>query len=221
MNAFPSAQPPSSWRLALRTLEPALPWLELAFIGVVALVYVVFRRTLAFRLEFIGPIALVAALYIVLVASAGVRRPKDFGLRREGLPEATRWTLALFGGPLLVLIGYGIWKGATLPAHFFYTLALYPLWGLLQQLVFQGFVLENLRRLGLGPWSIPVAALFYASVHWPSPFMLWATGVAGLGFSFVYYRFRNVLPLGVAHGILGACLFYLYLGRDPFAKFIA
>lgn len=205
----------------LRRLEPVLPWLELGFITAAAVGYVVFRRTLAFRAEFIVPIALVAGLYILLLALSGLRAPGDFGLRRENLGPAALWTAGLFAGPLLFLIGYGVWRGATLPAHFFYTLALYPLWGLLQQLVFQGFVLENLRRLGTGWLSIPLAALFYAFVHWPSPFMLWATGLAGLGFSLIYYFHRNILPLGIAHGLLGACLFYLYLGRDPFAKFIA
>jgi uncharacterized protein len=206
---------------SLRLLAPILPWLELGFIGVAGVMYVVFRRTLAFRAEFIVPIALVAGVYIAFLAFSGLRRPGDFGLRRENLGKATVWTLILFAGPLLFLVGYGLCKGATVPAHFYYTLALYPLWGLLQQLVFQGFVLENLRRLGAGLLSIPLAAAFYAVVHWPSPFMLWATGLAGLGFSLIYYRYRNILPIGVAHGVLGACLFYLYLGRDPFAKFIS
>lgn len=216
-----STDDPRALRTALRPLEPLLPWIELTFILGVAVAYVVYRRTLAFRPEFIGPVALVAAVYIALVTLGGLRRAEDYGLRRQNLGPATRWTAAFFGGPLLALLAYGFWHGVRLPAHFFYTLALYPLWGLLQQLVFQSFVLENLRRLGLGLASIPLAALFYASVHWPSPFMLWATGLAGLGFSLIYYRYRNIIPLGVAHGVLGACLFYLYLGRDPFAKFIA
>lgn len=201
-------------------LSPLLPWIELGFIGLTAWVYVVFRRTLAFRPEFILPIALVAGAYIAFLAASGLRRPADFGLRREHLGRASLWTACIFGPPLLALIAYAAWKGIQPPAHFYYTLMLYPLWGVLQQLVFQGFVLENFRRLGAGPWSIPLAALVYALVHWPSPFMLWATGLAGIGFSLIYYFQRNVVPIGIAHGLLGACLFYLYLGRDPFAKFI-
>ena len=199
-------------------LAPLLPWLELGFIAAVAFGYVVFRRTLAFRAEFIGPIAGAAALYIGFLAASGRRTPGDFGLRRDNLGRASLWTAALFIGPLGFLVAYGWFNGASLPSHFFYTLGLYPLWGILQQLVFQGFVLENFRRLGAGWASIPLAAAFYALVHWPSPFMLWATGLAGLGFSLLYWFHRNVVPLGVAHGLLGGWLLYLYQGPDPFAK---
>lgn len=195
--------------------------MELTFIVAVGFGYVAFRKTLAFRAEFIVTIGVAAALYIVFLGVSGLRTPADFGLRGDNLGRASLWTALLFVGSLLFLLGYGWTRGAALPSHFFYTLGLYPLWGILQQLVFQGFVLENLRRIGAGWASIPLAALFYALVHWPSPFMLWATGVAGLGFSTLYWFHRNVIPLGVAHGLLGACLFYLYLGRDPFANFIS
>ena len=204
----------------MKSLSRFLPWLELGFIAAAGFGYVVFRKTLAFRAEFIVPIAVVVALYIIFLGVSGLRTPGDFGLRRDNLGRAFRWTALLFTAPLLFLLAYGWFTGAALPSHFFYTLGLYPLWGILQQLVFQGFVLENFRRLGAGWVSIPLAAVFYALVHWPSPFMLWATGVAGLGFSLLYWFHRNVIPIGVAHGLLGACLFYLYLGRDPFAKFI-
>ncbi len=204
---------------SLQSHSRFLPWLELGFIAAAGFGYVVFRKTLAFRAEFIVPIAVVAALYIVFLAGSGRRTPGDFGLRWDNIGRASAWTALLFVGPLLFLLARGYFT-MVLPSHFYYTLGLYPLWGILQQLVFQGFVLENFRRLGAGWVSIPLTALFYGFVHWPSPFMLWATGVAGLGFSTLYWFHRNVIPIGVAHGILGACLFYLYLGRDPFARFI-
>lgn len=97
---------------------------------------------------------------------------------------------------------------------------LYPLWGILQQLIFQGFILENLRRLGLRWLSVPLTAFAYSLVHYPSPLMLVFTALAGAGFSTIYYRTRNIIPLGIAHGILGACLYYFLYGHDPLQKLL-
>lgn len=197
-----------------------LPFLELFFITIVAVFYVIFRKSLAFRSEFIVPIIVVAGIYITLLGAFKLRTLSDFGITTKNLKKTTVITAFVFIGPLLFLIGYGIFNGAYFPSHFFYTLILYPIWGIIQQLVFQGFILENFDRLGLRYYAIPLAAMAYAFVHWPSSFMLWATGIAGLGFSWIYYFNRNIIPIGIAHGILGACLYYLYFEKDPFAKFI-
>jgi len=78
----------------------------------------------------------------------------------------------------------------------------------------------RLIRLGFVPWSILCVAPVYALAHLPSPAMGVICLIGGLVFSYIFLKQPNIIPLGIAHGILGAITYHLLFGQDVFDGFI-
>lgn len=192
-------------------------------VGLVVLLagYAWFRKELSGRPYFIIPVVLALVGYAGLRAAGDRSFLRDAGLRLDNLRPAARLT-ASYAVPIAVILvaAYPFTGNPQPPAAFYLLVFLYPLWGMGQQFIFQGIVHVRLRRLGFGRWSIPLTALAFAAVHWPSERLVPVTLVGGLLFSYTFYRHPNILPLGVAHGILGAMVYYLILGKDVLDKFL-
>jgi hypothetical protein len=88
-----------------------------------------------------------------------------------------------------------------------------------------------IRNLALKPLVLKplilvlVGAVLFSIAHVPNLDLTFATFCVGMIFVPLYLHFRNLWPLGLYHGWLGA-LFYLWvLGRNPwielFSNFIA
>ncbi len=109
--------------------------------------------------------------------------------------------------------------------HFFLTLILYIPWVLLQQTLFQFYLLGRLRALL--PYASPlllatINGILYGLVHWPSGKILTlVTVIGGICWSYSYYRDRYVLPLALSHGMLATTFFYWIYGRDIFEEMVA
>lgn len=98
-------------------------------------------------------------------------------------------------------------------------LVLYPAWGITQQMLVQGFLTRHLDAAGLPIAAVvPVSAAAFGSVHVPNWPLTAATTVMGGAFAPLYLRDRTVVPLGVAHGALGALFYVWVLDRDPYAE---
>ena len=104
------------------------------------------------------------------------------------------------------------------PLHAWVLMALYPIWGVVQQFLVQALLVRNLEG------SLPKCGLFlvgsclFAIVHVPETPLMLATFGLGLVYVPLYLRHRNLWPLGLYHGWLGT-LFYLWvLGRDPWVE---
>jgi membrane protease YdiL (CAAX protease family) len=100
-------------------------------------------------------------------------------------------TLRLPGG-LLALAGnycaYAIWAGA-------------------QQFLLQGFFLLRLLRLMRSPrLAALAAAVLFALAHMPSAFLVPLTLVWGFVACLLFLRYRNLIPLALAHAILGIAI---------------
>ena len=96
--------------------------------------------------------------------------------------------------------------------------ALYPLWGWIQQFLIQALVVRNLERHRFfsHPFClVPASAVLFALVHAPYVPLMLATFGLGLAFTPIYLRWRNLWPLGLYHGWLGALFYVWVLGRDP------
>lgn len=151
---------------------------------------------------------------------------RDWGFTRANLLACARPTAALVGFAAVVMALIGAAQGQldpvwTLPV----TLLLYPLWGLVQQWLVQGVLVRAMACLP-GRASHPVAITLVAAtafglVHWPYPALMVATVGLGLVATPLYLRHRNLWPLGVAHGWLGALLYHWVLGRNPLLEMLA
>lgn len=194
--------------------------LEVTVVLVICVGYVIFHQALAFNGWFIGPMLALIVGYLIYELAFDKRRPRDFGLRTDNLLASLKLNALVFGPPILATFIYAWIKGVSNPLHFAYALLLYPLWGLIQQFAFCGILLGNLKRLGAGWWSVPVMALAFSLVHYPSTFLMKLTAIGGLMIGAVYYRVANVWPIAVVHGVFGAFAYYIYRDKDPFARLL-
>jgi membrane protease YdiL (CAAX protease family) len=100
---------------------------------------------------------------------------------------------------------------------FFATMILYLPWALLQQYLFQFYLLGRLRALL--PFASPlflsvVNGVFYGLVHLPNVPVTVVTIIGGMFWSYSYHRDRYVLPIAISHAVLGTTFYYWILGKD-------
>lgn len=111
------------------------------------------------------------------------------------------------------------WDGAWarflnyhLPVAFF----LYLPWALLQQFLFQFYLLGRLLTIFPAPLSVVATGMAYSLVHLPDIGVTLAAAAAGIFWTFLYRRYRVLLPLGLSHALLGATFYYWVYGHDLF-----
>ena len=81
---------------------------------------------------------------------------------------------------------------------------LYVIWAAVQQIILQWFFLSRARRLL--PDATSAAALtagLFAVAHLPNPVLTLITLVFGLASCLFFLHYRNLVPLAIAHAILG------------------
>jgi len=105
----------------------------------------------------------------------------------------------------------------------------YVFWGAFQQLIFSSYFGTRLRK-GIGPASDPrlqrrqrlgvavLSGLFFGLIHINSWWLVALTWLLGTILSWVFMedRNRNILALGVVHGVLGACRGWLFCRDSNF-----
>jgi hypothetical protein len=173
-----------------------------------------------------GPVIAVAALFWTTYVVVRWRRDpailREWGFRSENLAPATAASVVI-----LVVVGGGIFFLRTLnnplwlPRNFWVVLAVYPLWGIVQQFLLNALVARNLARYLPPAATVVVTALLFAATHAPDGPMMALTFIAACLWVPVYLRWRNLWPLGVCHGVLGAITYYVLLGRDVWLELTA
>ena len=182
--------------------------------------YVIFHKKLAANAWFIITLLVALLFYAFWESKFGDRDLRYFGIRKDNLKEATKWNIIVLGPVLFGLSIYAIINGINHPLHFFYAVLLYPIWGIIQQFIFQGIFLNACKKVGLGYFSIVLAAFAYAIVHYPSIFMMKITALGGILFSALFYFRPNIVPIGIFHGVFGAFLYYVLRNKDPIEKLL-
>lgn len=147
---------------------------------------------------------------------------KRIGFRREGLKETFTATGILF---LLSTVAFFIyaWQSDNfvLNHNLWPVLALYPLWGLLQQALVMGFVANNLQSLGKGKLFIVVfTSLAFSLVHLPDVTLTIGTFALAMVYTSIYMKWKNLWPLGLFHGWLGGFFYFLVLRIDPWQRML-
>lgn len=121
--------------------------------------------------------------------------------------------------PLLV---YGRWNSRfPVPATFWFLIIIYPVWGIAQQFALQALITRNIRRLVPKlQFRVLAASTVFCAAHFPNYRLMALTFVAGLAFTWIYEKHRNLWAIGVVHGVLGAIAYYVVLGQDLGAEII-
>src|SRR2546430_3409152 len=189
--------------------------LELAAIGAAALLFVATFRVRPAYVDF----ALAGVAVALIAASAARSRrlwdaagplPRD-SADREAWVASGAFTAAA----LLVLVGLAVWTsargGPSLAArvsnwHIVAAIAVYFPWALLQQYIFQGYLLGRLLQLLPPAGAVAITAIAFSSVHFPRWPVVALVAIARCGWAAVYYRPRNFLPLPASPAPLGSRL---------------
>jgi hypothetical protein len=150
----------------------------------------------------------VPPVFLFLIFGFAARYFGLFALLHNNFPGITAQPASMFG-----------WR-------FFATLVLYLPWALVQQTLFQFYLLGRLRALL--PYAHPfflsiLTGVLYGLVHLrgnlASVGVTAVTIIGGIFWSYSYYRDRYVLPLAISHALLGSTFYYWVYGRDLLREF--
>lgn len=155
---------------------------------------------------FPGAFVVCLVLYLAIGAAGHRRRhesARDLGFRLDNARAASWNALPV----LLALVAASLLAGAVLGSWYFPSPVLSALllvqgwlWGTLQE---YGLLCVFYRRLveisGSDAWAMPIAGALFAMFHWPNPFLVALTIVAGTVACWLYRREPNVPVLGAVH----------------------
>ena len=152
-------------------------------------------------------IASVSIIYIAYLSFEGLR---SMGLCTANLVRSL-WAVAFAMAVALIAVLLAS-KLHTLhmpgtPLAFLRHYGLYVVWAAVQQIILQWFFLS--RSLRLLPDATSAAALtagLFAVAHLPNPILTLITLVFGLASCLFFLHYRNLVPLAIAHAILGICI---------------
>lgn len=137
-------------------------------------------------------------------------RPLTLGLRLDNLSPAFRATFrmalpCILGLLLLTVVRWMISprsvRGLTpLPVFYFISAFVqqYILQGFFHRRLMMVFAAERLNRF--------LVALIFSTIHMPNPVLIGATFLGGFYSALIFTRYPNLIPLSLAHGLLGTLL---------------
>jgi hypothetical protein len=194
--------------------------LEVSAVILTGAVHLLFEEVLHQKAPFIVLAILGWGTYFGLEIRRDPGVLKRWGLKFDRLRLDARVPgLVLLGGVATLAIAGAVQGRLVFSWHMVPLLALYPIWGVVQQFMLQAMVSRNLETWFTSRWLITgVAAVLFGVVHWPDGFLMAGTLVLALVFTPIYLRERSILPLGVCHGWLGVLAYFWLLGRDPWLE---
>jgi len=146
-------------------------------------------------------------LAVVSILWLTVRSP--YSMRELGFTTPVRGTLITLGLGIAFAITIAA-AGAALqpifgPAHAvpMHRAWQYAIWAVAQEFILQSFFYLRLKSVMGHRRATWIAALLFAAVHIPSPVLTPLGFVGGLLFCELFHRYRALIPIGLAHALLG------------------
>ena len=198
-------------------------WLEVFAVVATGLLYFVFKYFKA-RSVFIICAVCFWIVFIYYRAKNDSSVMNEWGFRGKNFASCFLRATLLAVPILAAMAGFAASRGRlTFPAHAWILLALYPIWGIIQQFLVQALVVRNVAKsaLAMSPATIVLfGATVFAMAHLSNLRLLIATFALGLVFVPLYLRYRNLWSLGLYHGWLGTFFYFWVLHRDPWIKLL-
>jgi membrane protease YdiL (CAAX protease family) len=120
----------------------------------------------------------------------------------------------------IVAYSYGGWPavvGRVFNWRILAAFGCYLPWALMQQTLLQFYLLGRLLALfGKRLLAVPllITGTCFGLVHLPDLWTALVTVASGVVWSFIYYRYRQLLPLAFSHAALGSAFYYGLFGHD-------
>jgi len=202
------------------TMKPlAFQRIELTAVFITGALKFMFMDWFQWRAFYIAGICILWGSYIYYRLSTDNDVLKHWGFKKENFRPAlillTPWVFLniIFS----ILFGYFnhslVFTWQIIPVLF-----MYPAWGIIQQYLMLGIISNDLMdvfgsRASRYLVMFIVSALF-ALIHYPSLMLMAFVFVMEAFFMVVYYRWRNLWAIGIAHGWIATFLLYFVLERD-------
>jgi membrane protease YdiL (CAAX protease family) len=152
-----------------------------------------------------------AVVLVLGLAMWRALRTGEWGVGRSAFLPALAWSAALTAagafGIYLAGSRLGTWHER---ADFWTNLAALIPWGLGQQFALQTVFLREAQAAVSRPAGVWIAALMFATLHLPNPFLTLMTGIGALAWCFIYDRHPNLLPLALSHALLTLAILYAF-----------
>ena len=147
--------------------------------------------------------ALVAGVIVLALAVWRAWTSDEWGLAPSHFRPSLQRT-AIFTAAAAAVLGvagwlHGSWHARTLTVP---DLAILALWALGQQFALQIALLRELQAASSRTIGVVIAAVLFAALHLPNPFLSTVTLVAALAWCRIYDRHPHVIPLALSHTLL-------------------
>ena len=158
-----------------------------------------------------GWVAGVAGTLVIGLALWRAFKTGEWGLEPSAFLPALAWSAAITGAGALAMYVAGS-RLATLHERreAWDNLAVLIPWALGQQFALQTVLLRESQAMVSRPAGVWLAALLFASLHLPNPFLTAATFIGALAWCRLYDRYPNLLPLALSHAILTLAIVYAF-----------
>jgi hypothetical protein len=195
--------------------------LEMSAALLTAMLHFIFYEVLPGQGPFIVVTVLAWSTYVAIRIRREPESLREFGLSTYGLRQSSAAASAVLVVGVALCVTVGLSRGGVrFVPHMVLLALLYPLWGVLQQLLVQGMVVRNLVPVLSTPMVVTIAAILFGVVHLPHVVLVLSTATLGAVFTLIFLRWPNVWALGICHGWLGVLFYYWVLGRDPWLEIV-
>lgn len=135
----------------------------------------------------------------------------EWGVKVRALGLGFRAT-AIFTAAIVALIVAAGAAVGTLHERpdFLANLLILIVWGGGQQWILQTVFLHEAQHATSRRTGIFVAAVLFASLHLPNPFLTTMTLIGAVGWCAIYDRYPNVIPLALSHAIATLAILYAF-----------
>lgn len=157
--------------------------------------------------------------YVVIRIKNNKEQPALWGVRKEGFWPSMFFLIPFIVISILVCLVYaGVNNNLYFSWRILPVLALYPLWGIIQQFLMLGIISQNLGRLnsikGNRYGIVLIVSVLFSLMHFPDFLLMIFTFCLEILFITVYFKWKNLWAIGIAHGWIATFLLYYVLERS-------
>ena len=155
--------------------------------------------------------AVVPTLLVLGLSAWRALRSGEWGVRRSAFLPALLWAAVATAVGTLAMYLAGSLLGTWRDQHDAWNrLAVLVPWGLGQQFALQTVFLRDAQAALSKSSGIWLAALLFALLHLPNPFLTAATALGALAWCWIYNRHPNLLPLAFSHAAVTLVILYAF-----------